>query len=98
MLLQRVLSALRGVKRARLVISPHANHHFLVSSPDLPGFSMRLLPGDIVNRKSLSAALLPALEIFIAVEHQEDAKGKVRVTLDRRRSSAYEINARWRAA
>ena len=98
MLLQRILPAFRGRKRARLVMSPQANHHLLVNSPDLPGFSMRLLPSDIENRKALSAALSPALEMFIAAENQEDAKGKVRVTLDRRRPSTYEINARWRAA
>jgi hypothetical protein len=98
MVLQRVLSMLGGSKRARLVISPKGDHHFLVNSPDLPGFSMMLVPSDIENRKALSSALSPALEIFIAAGHQEDAKGKVRVTLDRRRPSPYEINARWRAA
>jgi hypothetical protein len=59
---------------------------------------MRLLPSHIENRKALSAALLPALKLFIAAEHQEDAKGKVQVTLDRHRPGASEINARWRAA
>ena len=100
MLLRRVLSVLRGGKRARLVVSPRANHHLLVNSPDLPGFSMMLLPSDIENRATLSAALVPALQIFLAAEHRakNDAEKRVRVTLERRRPSAYEINARWRAA
>ena len=100
MLLQRVLSVFSGDKRARLVISPRADHHFLVNSPDLPGFSMMLLPSDIENRAALSAALVPALQIFLAAEHRakNDAKGRVRVTLDRRRSNGCEINARWCAA
>ena len=98
MLLQRLLSVFSGDKRARLVISARADHHFLVNSPDLPGFSMMLLPSDIENRTALSAALVPALQIFLTTEHGANARKRVRVTLDRRRASFYEINARWRTA
>ena len=51
-------------------------------------------------RATLSAALVPALQISLAAEHRakNDAERRVRVTLDRRRPSVYEINARGRAA
>lgn len=69
-LAQRIMTHLKGGKLVRLMISPRANRHFLINSPDLPGFSIMLLPGDIESPETISAALVPPLEAFITAEYR----------------------------
>jgi hypothetical protein len=51
-----------------LGIEPDAGGYFLVTSPDLPGFSMLLEPGEADDIKSLIDALTGPLKAYLEVE------------------------------
>jgi hypothetical protein len=64
----RILAVLSGHKLIRLVFSQRGGGHALVTSPDLPGFSLMLDPNELENFGSMTAAVSGPLESFIKAE------------------------------
>jgi hypothetical protein len=96
---QRISAYLRGEKLYyRLVISPRGGGYFFVNSPDLPGFSIMLQPGDIESLDRLAAAVVKPLEAFITAEYRScvaNGSRQVRVYDLRHRPNSSEIQAQW---
>lgn len=100
---QRILATLRGHKLLRLHVSPRKNG-MLVTSPDLPGFSIMLQPGDIDSDDTLNDVLAKPLAAFITAEmrayrtYRAKAEAReakpVHVTVQHKPNS-HEISAQW---
>jgi hypothetical protein len=74
---------LRGHRMVRLCMSPRAGGYIFVNSPDLPGFSMMLKPGELDSFDSFVAAIAKPLEAFVTAEYQASRNlrddGRVRI-------------------
>lgn len=66
--LSRITSLLKGDKCVFMRVEPRGNGHFLVSSPDMPGFSVMLRPQDVESVTALSGAIEAPLVSFIEAE------------------------------
>jgi hypothetical protein len=54
----------------RLSASAREGGYFFVNSPDLPGFSVMLQPGDLDNFDTMVAALGKPVEAFVNAEYR----------------------------
>ena len=61
---------LQGHRMVRLSASPREGGYIFVNSPDLPGFSVMLKPGEIDDFDLLVAALGKPLEAFVNAEYR----------------------------
>jgi hypothetical protein len=59
-------------------MSPRGNGYVFVNSPDLPGFSIMLQPGDTASLDNLASALVKPLEAFITAEYKACAANESR--------------------
>ena len=67
-LLFRLFARIRGLKVIELIGAPRAGNHVFVTSPDLPGFSFMLRPGEYENIDSIRAVLEEPLMTFLTAE------------------------------
>lgn len=66
----RFIAYRKGHRLVRLAAQPRAGGYIFVNSPDLPGFSVMLQPGDMDNFDSLVMALGKPLEAFVNAEYR----------------------------
>jgi len=64
------LAVLSGHKLVRIAVSPREGGYVFLNSPDLPGFSLMLKPGDMESFDTMTAAVTGPLEAFIKSEYQ----------------------------
>jgi hypothetical protein len=69
---------IRGHKVVRLYGHPRPGGHMFVTSPDLPGFSVMLRPGEHDDASSVIAVLDKPLKVFLMAEAR--GRKKMRVT------------------
>ena len=72
----RIFAFLTGNKIIVLLIEPREAGYSVVSSPDLPGFSMMLEPGETDDIQSLIDALTAPLKAYLEVEGRRLAATK----------------------
>ena|ERR1700730_7806313 len=79
----RILAVLSGHKKIGIDLSPREGGYTLVTSPDLPGFSIMLRPNDQENIDSMKAAIIGPLEAFVVAECEavENHKHNKKVTI-----------------
>ena len=65
----KLIALFTGHKLVRLVGSPRNGGYVFINSPDLPGFSLMLRPGDADDIGSLTAAIHSPLKTFIEAEY-----------------------------
>jgi hypothetical protein len=65
----RFQAYMAGHRMVRLSASPREGGYIFVNSPDLPGFSVMLQPGELDDFESLVAALGKPLEAFVNAEY-----------------------------
>jgi hypothetical protein len=68
--LVRLYYYLKGHRMVRLCASEREGGYLFVNSPDLPGFSVMLQPGEIDDFDSFVAALAKPLEAFVTAEYR----------------------------
>lgn len=79
----RVWAAMHGATAIRLIGVPRPGGFVFVTSPDLPGFSVMLRPGEHEDASSVFAVLSDPLKNFLTAEchaNEPPAKKRVRVT------------------
>lgn len=78
-LLFRIWAVFSGTKLIRMVLSEREGGYGLVTSPDLPGFSVMLRPSELESFGSMTAAVSSALESFLIAECQAVEKNNKKV-------------------
>ncbi len=79
----RIWAFLIGAKAIRLIGKPRPGGYMLVTSPDLPGFSVMLHPNEHEDASTVCAVLSEPLKAFLTAEYRAN---KVRVTAVRETS------------
>lgn len=79
----RFIAYRKGHRIVRLSATPREGGYMFVNSPDLPGFSVMLQPGDMDSFDSLVGALGKPLEAFVNAEYRasQSAREGARVRL-----------------
>ena len=72
-----VWAQIRGHKVIRLYGQPRSGGHVFVTSPDLPGFSVMLRPGEHDDASSVIAVLDKPLKAFLMAEVRGRKKMRV---------------------
>jgi len=62
----------RSRSRVRLALEPHAEGYVFVQSPDLPGFTFVLGPGEDQNIRTLTDAMFGPLTAFLAAQRETE--------------------------
>jgi hypothetical protein len=75
-LAQKTVSRLRGHKSINLIGEPRAGGYVFLKSPDLPGFSMMLAPGQHAELGAFVKAVEEPLMAFIAAECEASEHAK----------------------
>lgn len=95
----RLLAYAKGQRMIRLAASPREGGYIFVNSPDLPGFSVMLHPGELESFDSMAAALSGPIEEFVTAECRSlDKAHHARVTGMDHDAASSQIYARLCAA
>lgn len=78
----RLTALITGHKVIRLIGQPRVGGYMFVKSPELPGFSLMLRPGEVSDLDKLVAAIYEPLSAFLAAEYEagQIASQRVRIT------------------
>lgn len=79
--IMRMWAVITGHKLIRLALSPREGGYVLITSPDLPGYSLMLHPGEMESFGSMTAAVSGPLEAFLAAEQQAARSNKKKVQI-----------------
>jgi hypothetical protein len=84
----RTWAFLMGAKAIRLIGVPRPGGYVFVTSPDLPGFSVMLRPGEHEDATSVFAVLSEPLKAFLSAECHASLRAEKRVRVTAVRQTA----------